>query len=89
MKKINSVWRMIVLNTYRIGLSFKWNTLNPIILPAGLSHDEKDRVARDLVVQAIVDVLPENLCGRIKTDLPCDKLFIFQPLDVRILCGRY
>jgi hypothetical protein len=50
MKKINSVWRMMVLNTYWIGLSFKWNALHPIILPAGLSHDEKDRVARDLVV---------------------------------------
>jgi len=34
MKKIDSVWRMVVLNTYWIGLSFKWNALHPIILPA-------------------------------------------------------
>jgi Na+/melibiose symporter-like transporter len=34
MKKFTSVWRMIVLNTYWIGLSFKWNALHPIILPA-------------------------------------------------------
>ena len=34
MKKISSVGRMIVLNTYWLGLSFKWNALHPIILPA-------------------------------------------------------
>ena len=34
MKKIHSVGRMIVLNTYWLGLSFKWNALHPIILPA-------------------------------------------------------
>jgi len=33
MKKINSVSKMIVLNIYWIGLSFKWNSLHPIILP--------------------------------------------------------
>jgi Na+/melibiose symporter-like transporter len=33
MKKITSVGRMIILNTYWIGLSFKWNALHPIILP--------------------------------------------------------
>jgi MFS family permease len=34
MKKVSSIRRMIVLNTYWIGLSFKWNALHPIILPA-------------------------------------------------------
>jgi Na+/melibiose symporter-like transporter len=34
MKKITSFWRIVVLNTYWIGLSFKWNALHPIILPA-------------------------------------------------------
>ena len=34
MSKIHSVGRMIVLNTYWLGLSFKWNALHPIILPA-------------------------------------------------------
>jgi MFS family permease len=34
MKKITSFWQMVVLNTYWIGLSFKWNALHPIILPA-------------------------------------------------------
>ncbi|MEW6402112.1 MAG: MFS transporter [Chloroflexota bacterium] len=36
MKKITSVWGMIVLNAYWIGLSFKWNALHPIIIPAVL-----------------------------------------------------
>jgi MFS family permease len=34
MSKTGSTWRIIVLNTYWIGLSFKWNALHPIILPA-------------------------------------------------------
>jgi MFS family permease len=34
MKKISSVGRIVVLNTYWLGLSFKWNALHPIILPA-------------------------------------------------------
>ena len=34
MKKVSSIRRMVVLNTYWIGLSFKWNALHPIILPA-------------------------------------------------------
>jgi MFS family permease len=33
-KKIHSTGRMIILNTYWLGLSFKWNALHPIILPA-------------------------------------------------------
>ncbi len=36
MKKITSVRGMIVLNAYWIGLSFKWNALHPIIIPAVL-----------------------------------------------------
>lgn len=36
MKKITSVWKMLILNAYWIGLSFKWNALHPIILPAVL-----------------------------------------------------
>ena len=35
MKRI-SVGRMIVMNTYWVGLSFMWNALHPIILPAVL-----------------------------------------------------
>jgi MFS family permease len=34
MKKIESLGRILVLNAYWIGLSFKWNALHPIILPA-------------------------------------------------------
>ncbi|RPH60443.1 MAG: MFS transporter, partial [Chloroflexi bacterium] len=34
MKKITSFWQMLALNTYWVGLSFKWNALHPIILPA-------------------------------------------------------
>ena len=29
MKKITSIWGMIALNAYWIGLSFKWNALHP------------------------------------------------------------
>jgi MFS family permease len=36
MKKITSTWGMLLLNAYWIGLSFKWNALHPIILPAVL-----------------------------------------------------
>ena len=36
MKKTVSVPQMLVLNTYWIGLSFMWNALHPIILPAVL-----------------------------------------------------
>jgi MFS family permease len=36
MKKITSLWQMLVLNFYWVGLSFKWNALHPIILPAVL-----------------------------------------------------
>lgn len=34
MKKLTSFREMLVLNTYWIGLSFKWNALHPLILPA-------------------------------------------------------
>jgi MFS family permease len=34
MKKLTSLQEMLVLNIYWIGLSFKWNALHPIILPA-------------------------------------------------------
>ena len=34
MKKLTSFREMLVQNTYWIGLSFKWNALHPIILPA-------------------------------------------------------
>src|SRR5512138_2092978 len=43
MKRI-SVGRMIVMNTYWVGLSFMWNALHPIVLPAVLLNyvpDEK------------------------------------------------
>ena len=36
MKKNISLWQMIVMNTYWVGLSFMWNALHPIILPAVL-----------------------------------------------------
>ncbi|MEZ0395743.1 MAG: MFS transporter [Anaerolineales bacterium] len=36
MKKTTSVWKMLLLNAYWVGLSFKWNALHPIILPAVL-----------------------------------------------------
>jgi MFS family permease len=36
MKKIASIRGMVVLNTYWVGLSFKWNALHPIIIPAVL-----------------------------------------------------
>jgi MFS family permease len=36
MKKISSPGRILILNAYWIGLSFKWNALHPIILPAVL-----------------------------------------------------
>jgi len=34
MKRISSFGKILVLNAYWIGLSFKWNALHPIILPA-------------------------------------------------------
>jgi Na+/melibiose symporter-like transporter len=34
LNKIHTTGRMIILNTYWLGLSFKWNALHPIILPA-------------------------------------------------------
>jgi MFS family permease len=36
MKKITSLRDMLVLNAYWVGLSFKWNALHPIVLPAVL-----------------------------------------------------
>jgi MFS family permease len=36
MKKIKSFWGMVTLNAYWVGLSFKWNALHPIIIPAVL-----------------------------------------------------
>jgi MFS family permease len=36
MKKITSLWGMVALNAYWVGLSFKWNALHPIIIPAVL-----------------------------------------------------
>lgn len=36
MKKNASIWQMLMLNMYWIGLSFKWNALHPLILPAVL-----------------------------------------------------
>jgi Na+/melibiose symporter-like transporter len=33
MKKL-TVWQMLALNAYWVGLSFKWNALHPIVLPA-------------------------------------------------------
>jgi MFS family permease len=36
MKKNASIWQMFVLNMYWIGLSFKWNAIHPLILPAVL-----------------------------------------------------
>jgi len=36
MKKITSLGRILILNAYWIGLSFKWSALHPIILPAVL-----------------------------------------------------
>jgi len=38
MKKNVPIWQMIVMNTYWIGLSFKWNSIGPLILPAVLIH---------------------------------------------------
>ena len=35
MKK-TSIWQMIALNMYWLGLSFKWNAIHPLILPAVL-----------------------------------------------------
>jgi MFS family permease len=36
MKKNTSIWQMVILNMYWIGLSFKWNAIHPLILPAVL-----------------------------------------------------
>src|SRR5512143_1980820 len=36
MKRITSLGKIFILNAYWIGLSFKWNALHPIILPAVL-----------------------------------------------------
>jgi len=36
MKKNASIWQMFILNIYWIGLSFKWNAIHPLILPAVL-----------------------------------------------------
>ena len=36
MKNKTSLWQMFMLNTYWIGLSFKWNAIHPLILPAVL-----------------------------------------------------
>jgi len=36
MKKNTSIWQMLILNMYWIGLSFKWNAIHPLILPAVL-----------------------------------------------------
>jgi len=42
MKKIRSIREMLALNTYWVGLSFKWNALHPIILPAVLLNYAPD-----------------------------------------------
>jgi len=42
MKKITSFWGMLALNAYWIGLSFKWNALHPIVLPAVLLNYAPD-----------------------------------------------
>jgi MFS family permease len=34
MKKTLSIWQLLALNAYWVGLSFMWNTLHPIVLPA-------------------------------------------------------
>ena len=36
MKKNTSIGQMFILNMYWIGLSFKWNAIHPLILPAVL-----------------------------------------------------
>lgn len=36
MKKITSLGGLLVLNAYWVGLSFKWNALHPLVLPAVL-----------------------------------------------------
>ena len=36
MKKPISLSQMLVLNAYWVGLSFMWNSLHPIVLPAVL-----------------------------------------------------
>ena len=42
MKKIKSFWGMVALNAYWVGLSFKWNALHPIIIPAVLLNYAPD-----------------------------------------------
>lgn len=34
MKKSLSLWQLLALNAYWVGLSFMWNTIHPIVLPA-------------------------------------------------------
>jgi Na+/melibiose symporter-like transporter len=70
MKKLTSAWQLLLLNTYWIGLSFKWNALHPIILPAILINlvpaDQKNTYLGILTfIGLIVAMLVQPLAGAI------------------------
>jgi len=47
MKKTQSLLQIVVLNTYWVGLSFMWNALHPIILPAVLLNYIPDEAQKN------------------------------------------
>ncbi len=68
MKKITSVWKMLLLNAYWIGLSFKWNALHPIVLPAVLLNyvpDEQKNTTLGLLtfVGLIIAMIVQPVSG--------------------------
>ncbi|MBN2387055.1 MAG: MFS transporter [Anaerolineales bacterium] len=68
MKKTTSIFRILALNTFWLGLSFKWNALHPIILPAVLLNyvpDSQKNTSLGLMtfVGLIVAMLVQPISG--------------------------
>jgi MFS family permease len=77
MKKPISIPRLLVLNTYMVGISFMWNALHPIILPAVLlnyvADAQKNTVLGVLtfiglviamIIQPVAGALSDNWASR-------------------------
>lgn len=70
MKKNVSMGQMIVLNMYWIGLSFKWNSLHPLILPAVLLNYVPDSQKNTILgvltfIGLIIATLVQPIAGAI------------------------
>ncbi len=70
MKKLTTFRELLVLNTYWIGLSFKWNALHPIVLPALLLNYVPDAQKNTYLglftfIGLIVATLVQPLAGAI------------------------